>query len=453
MIYTDILIIGGSDAGISAGLRARELDKNVRISVILADEYPNLSICGIPYAVGREVENWQSLAHRTITDLEAYNISFYMNTVANEIKPNEHVVIAKDQAGENKEFTYKKLIVGTGAIPANLPSGLPNGVHVLHTMSDYFAIEQDLEQNSPKKVAIVGAGYVGLEMAEALQKRGVEVTIVQRGKEVLSTIENDLAKTVSNELRQNNINVLTDKGINSIEKDDNQLNYYLAMSDGTELHGFEAVILVIGVVPNTKLLEKAGAKLGVNNAVLTNEKMETNLQDVYAAGDLIVTKHRLLGDTYLPLGTTAHKQGRIAGANAVGNSRTFKGILGSQVLRVFDLIIARTGILPSEALDSGYTPVTVTSVVDDHKAYIPGSKKITIRLTADKSSRRIIGAQLIGHFGSEVAKRADVFSTAIYNNMTVDEFSDLDLTYSPIVGAPWDAVQAAAQKLELELNK
>jgi NADPH-dependent 2,4-dienoyl-CoA reductase/sulfur reductase-like enzyme len=173
--------------------------------------------------------------------------------------------------------------------------------------------------------------------------------------------------------------------------------------------------------------------------------MRTNLPDVFAAGDCVVTHHRLLGTGYLPLGTTAHKQGRIAGENAIGRSREFAGTLGTQVVKVFDLVAARTGLRDHEAAAAGFEPITVASEADDHNAYYPGSHKITMRYTGDGRTGRLLGVQLIGHLGTEVAKRIDIQATAIFNEMTVDALSDLDLSYTPPLGSPWDAVQTGAQ--------
>jgi NADPH-dependent 2,4-dienoyl-CoA reductase/sulfur reductase-like enzyme len=453
IIETQLLIIGGSDAGISAALRARELDATVRITMILADEYPNLSICGIPYAVSGEVAQWQNLAHRTVDDLRGYDIEFFMNTVATGIDAQSHLVTAKAVDGDEITFRYDKLMVGTGAVPKSVGmKDLPAGVHVLHTMGDFFSIQDDLAKVEQPEVAIVGAGYVGIEMAEALIKRDMAVTLYQRGVEVLSTLDADLAAGIGDELRRHGVTVKTNTAIDVIARAAD--HYEVVLDDGRVDGDFDVVLVVVGVAPNSTLLAAAGAKVDELGAVVVTDRMETTLPDVYAAGDLVQTKHRLLGDDgYLPLGTTAHKQGRVAGANIVGRETHFAGVIGSQVLRVFEQVAARTGLLASEAEAVGYSVVEHTAVVDDHKAYYPGATKITIRVVADVESHRILGAQLVGAYGSEVAKRADIFATAIYNGMTVEAFSDLDLTYSPVVGAPWDAVQAAVQQLELKLNQ
>ena len=182
------------------------------------------------------------------------------------------------------------------------------------------------------------------------------------------------------------------------------------------------------------------AELGVKNAVVVDRQMRTNLPDVFAAGDCVVTHHQLLGVTYLPLGTTAHKQGRVAGENALGGSREFAGSLGTQVVKIFDLVAARTGLRDHEATAAGYDPVSLTSQADDHKAYYPGSHPITMRYTGDRRTGRLLGVQLVGHLRSEIAKRIDMPATAIHNDMTVDALADLDLSYTPPLGSPWEAL-------------
>ena len=205
------------------------------------------------------------------------------------------------------------------------------------------------------------------------------------------------------------------------------------------------VLVVVGVRPETTLAAEAGATLGVKGAIAVDPGMRTSLPDVFAAGDCVITHHRLLGETYLPLGTTAHKQGRVAGENALGGNREFAGSLGTQVVKIFDQAAARTGLRDHEAVAAGFDPVTVASEADDHKAYYPGSHRIHMRVTGDRGTGRLLGLQLFGHRHAEIAKRIDIAATAIYHNMTVDAVSDLDLSYTPPLGSPWEAVQMGAQ--------
>jgi NADPH-dependent 2,4-dienoyl-CoA reductase/sulfur reductase-like enzyme len=205
------------------------------------------------------------------------------------------------------------------------------------------------------------------------------------------------------------------------------------------------VLVVVGVRPETALAAEAGARLGVRGAIAVDPGMRTGLPDIFAAGDCVITHHRLLGVTYLPLGTTAHKQGRVAGENALGGNRQFAGSLGTQVVKIFDQAVARTGLRDHEARSAGFDPVTVESAADDHKAYYPGSHRITMRVTGDRATGQLLGLQLFGHKNAEIAKRIDIAATAIFHGMTVEAVSDLDLSYTPPLGSPWEAVQMGAQ--------
>ena len=217
-------------------------------------------------------------------------------------------------------------------------------------------------------------------------------------------------------------------------------------SAGSELTAFaDLVLVVVGVRPDTALAAEAGAELGIGGAISVDRGMRTNLEGVFAAGDCVVTHHRLMGLTYLPLGTTAHKQGRVAGENAIGGSAEFAGSLGTQVVKVFDMVASRTGLRDQEATAAGFDPVTVEFEADDHKAYYPGSHRIRMRYTGDRRTGRLLGLQLFGHNHAEVAKRIDIAAAAIFNEMTVDAMSELDLSYTPPLGSPWDAVQMGAQ--------
>ena len=206
----------------------------------------------------------------------------------------------------------------------------------------------------------------------------------------------------------------------------------------------DMVLVVVGVRPDTELASGAGAALGHRGAIAVDRHMRTNLPHVFAAGDCVVTHHRLLGTTYLPLGTTAHKQGRVAGENALGGDREFAGSLGTQVVKIFDHAVARTGLRDHEAAAGGYDPLTIAAEADDHKAYYPGSHRIAMRYTGDRRGR-LLGVQLFGHRHSEIAKRVDIAATAIFNEMSVEAVSDLDLSYTPPLGSPWDAMQIGAQ--------
>jgi NADPH-dependent 2,4-dienoyl-CoA reductase/sulfur reductase-like enzyme len=459
-----LVMIGGSDAGISAALRACELDPSADVTVVLEDAYPNFSICGIPYYLSGEVAHWRNLAHRTIADLEAAGMRLRLDTTARRIDVPARKLLITSAAGGEELLGYDKLIVGTGAVPVRPPIGgldalgAADGVHLLHSMGDTFAVMRTLETAAPASAVIVGAGYIGLEMADALTVRGLQVTQMEQLPEVLPTVDPQLGALVHAELAGRGVRVLTGTTVRQISRAapgrTGRLAVQATAADGSAVNrAADLVLVVVGVRPETALAAGAGAELGVKGAIAVDPGMRTSLPDVFAAGDCVVTHHRLLGVTYLPLGTTAHKQGRVAGENALGGNRQFAGSLGTQVVKIFDQAAARTGLRDHEAAAAGFDPVTIGSQADDHKAYYPGAHRITMRVTGDRATGRLLGLQLFGHRNAEIAKRIDIAATAIFHGMTVDGLSDLDLSYTPPLGSPWDAVQMGAQAWARETRR
>jgi NADPH-dependent 2,4-dienoyl-CoA reductase/sulfur reductase-like enzyme len=451
-----LVMIGGSDAGISAALRARELDSGAEVTVVVADAYPNFSICGIPYYVSGEVTHWRNLAHRTTADLKATGIRLRLDTSARriDVAGRKLLVTSADQGEE--VISYDKLVIGTGAVPVRPPIaglnqlGPAEGVHLLHSMGDTFSLMRTLEEAAPESAVIVGAGYIGLEMADALTTRGLHVIQMEQLPEVLPTVDPELGAHVHAQLTGRGVEVRTGTTVNRISRAGpgtaGRVQVEATGADGSPVTRTADVVLVVaGVRPDSELAAEAGADLGARGAITVDSGMRTGLPDIFAAGDCVVTHHRLLGETYLPLGTTAHKQGRVAGENALGGNRQFAGSLGTQVVKIFDQAAARTGVRDHEAAAAGIDPVTVQSEADDHKAYYPGSHRIIMRVTGDRATGQLLGMQLFGHKNAEIAKRIDIAATAIFHGMTVDGLSDLDLSYTPPLGSPWEAVQMGAQ--------
>lgn len=441
-----LVVVGGSDAGISAALRAREVAPDTDVTVVVADRFPNFSICGIPYHVAGDVPRWQSLAHRGVSELEASGLQLRLDTVARRIDPVKRWLTV----GTGDEIAYDELVIGTGAVPVRPPIdgldrlGPANGVFLLHTMADTFALTAALD-GGPREVLVVGAGYIGVEMVEALSARGLQVTQVEALPEVLPTVDPELGRLVRARIEKAGVEVITGVSVDRVHEAGGRL----AVSGSDEFRReVDLVLVVVGVRPDTALAETAGAELGVRRAIKVERSMRTSVPHIWAAGDCVVTHHRLLGETYLPLGTTAHKQGRVAGENAVSGSREYAGSLGSQVVKVFDLVVGRTGLRDAEARRAGFQPLTVAATADDHKAYYPGARPIAMRWTGDHASGRLLGVQLVGQLDSEIAKRVDVAAAAIHSGLSVAEISDLDLTYTPPLGSPWDAVQIGAQAWE-----
>jgi len=437
------------------------------VTVVVADAYPNFSICGIPYYVSGQVTHWKNLAHRTLRDLEETGMNVALDSRATEIDPQHRRVRIETAGGEERVISYDALVIGTGATSVR-PSiegltgddalGTTEGVHLLHSMGDTFDLMQSLEQLSPQSAAIIGAGYIGLEMAEGLCARGIAVTQFEQLPEVLPTVDRALGARVRNELMAHDIVVHTNSTVTGIALAPVGSSGRLAIESvdaakETKTVFVDIALVVVGVRPDVELARSAGVRIGSHGAITVDTSMRTNFEGVFAAGDCVETHHRLLGATYLPLGTTAHKQGRIAGENAIGGSIEFAGSLGTQVVKVFDMAVARTGLRDHEAKGIGFDPVTYEIEADDHKAYYPGSRRIAMRFTGDRSSHRLLGVQLFGHRDSSIAKRIDIAATAIFHEMTVGSISDLDLSYTPPLGSPWDAIQIGAQGWESMLRR
>jgi NADPH-dependent 2,4-dienoyl-CoA reductase/sulfur reductase-like enzyme len=280
-------------------------------------------------------------------------------------------------------------------------------------------------------------------MADALSHRGIEVEIIGRSASVLPTVDPEVGELVRNQLEGRQVRVHTGISVERVRRAQDQV--VIEAAGGFSLQA-DLVLWATGVSPSTELATAAGAETGIQGACKVTRRMETNVPFVYSAGDCAETWHRVLdAPTWLPLGTTAHKQGRVAGENAVGGDSEFQGTVGTQVVKVFDLAIARTGLLGPEAARCGFSPVTVQTEAYDHKRYYPGANALQLRVTGDAGSERLLGAQIAGHWKAEVAKRIDVFATALFHRMKVDELNALDLSYTPPLGSPWDAVQIAAQ--------
>lgn len=411
---------------------------------MVEDAFPNYSICGLPFYLSDEVQDAHHLAHRTHAELSETGISLLLNHQAQTIEPGAHAVVVRDGAGHAQRLPYDRLLIATGArsrCPRFPGLDLP-GVFLLHTMEDSFAMQQYLSGQAPRSAVIVGGGYIGLEMADALTLRGIAVTLVEHGSSVLKTVNPSLGALIRTNLEQHGVVVKTGTRVQQITA---QQEHLCVSGSG----GFEAatdlVLVAVGVEPRTELAQAIGAEVGIQGAIRVSRSMETSLPDILAAGDCVETWHRLLTrPTYLPLGTTAHKQGRVAGARAIGRTACFAGTLGTQVVKVFDQVVARTGLREDEAREALFDPLTVSGTYFDHKVYYPGAQPVHLLLTGDRATGRLLGAQMVGAVPTEVAKRIDVVATALFHAMTVEALSELDLSYTPPLGSPWDLLQMGA---------
>ena len=436
-----IRIIGGSDAGISAALRARELNSEADIAVFLADDFPNYSICGLPFFLSGETPDWHSLAHRK----EFEGIRIHRSCPVKHIDVAQKQLTVERAGGKAELVSYDKLVIATGAVPIrpNIEGTSLPGVHELHTMEDSFNVMKQLERADAKSAVIIGAGYIGVEMADALTHRGMAVTLVERSPFVFPSVDEEFGSLIQDRLRKHDVEVVTGTEVAGIESTPSGL---VVRAKDRWRRSADLALLVVGVKPASDLAREAGVLIGHRGAIKVNRRMETGVPDVYAAGDCAETWHRVLQrDTYLPLGTTSHKQGRVAGENAAGGDREFAGSLGTQVVKIFELAIARSGLRQSQATDAGFNAATIASTFWDHKAYYPGAEEMHFRVTGDPISGKLLGAQIVGHWKSEVSKRIDIFAAALFHGMSVDELNELDLSYTPPLSSPWDPIQMSAQ--------
>ena len=317
-------------------------------------------------------------------------------------------------------------------------------------MADSFTVRQYIEHNKTRRAVVIGGGYIGLEMADALTRRHMEVTLLEFAPEVLTTLDLELGQVIRKELLAKGVRVVTGQAAQSIGRDQGELAVTTATG---ETHAADLVIVASGAKPATALAQTAGIGLGASRAIAVDRTMATGVADIWAAGDCVHTWHRLLQThLYMPLGTTAHKQGRVAGENMLGGQRQFEGSLGTQVVKVFDRVAARTGLRDKEATAAGFDPLTVSLTTWDHKVYYPGATEILIRITGERRTVRLLGAQMVGHHAAEISKRVDIVATALFHQMSMEAMADLDLAYTPPLSSPWDPVQMAAMRWCAALN-
>lgn len=435
-----LLVIGAVAAGTSAAAKARRVDPELDIKVFADGEYISYGSCGLPYYIGGIIASKEKLLARSIENFAQQGIMVKNRTRADRIDLTEHKVLFSDLA-VNKTFTeeYDNLVIATGARPITFdwPGADQEGIFTLRTVNDGVAIKNYLSSAAPKNILIIGAGYIGLEMAENLSTLGLQVTLVEHGSQVAPNMDPDMALLIQEHIEQQGIRVLLNQEISGFEGDETVTG--ALTSSGKIMADF--VLVSAGVRPNSELAAAAGIELGINQAIKVNSRMETNAPGVYSAGDCATTTNLITGaEVYIPMGTTANKQGRVAGENAAGGQAAFKGVLGTGIARVFDLEIARTGLSERECQVNGieFTSQTVKS----RTAALPNlAGPVWIKMVAEQTSRRILGSQIVGYAGS--GKRIDTIAAAINLGARLEDMFDLDMAYAPPFSPVWDPVLVA----------
>jgi len=442
------VVIGGVAAGMSAASRAKRRKPDMEVVVLERGQFVSYGSCGLPYFISDLVKDVQGLVvHDAAFFREKRGIEVLTGHEVTRIDPQSKVVFARNlEKGEEITLGYDKLAICTGASPMRpeLPGVNLKNVFVLRTAEDGVALKEFIDEESPKRAAIIGAGLIGLEMAEAFRARGLEVVVIKRpGSNILKMFDDDMAKLVEEELKRNGVELAKNATVQGFEGN-GKGQARLVVLDGKS-YPVDFILLAMGSKPNSALAREAGLEVAANGTILVDERMQTSAPDIFAAGDCVGQRHLITGrDVYLPRGTTANKQGRIAGENAAGGNEIFSGILGTAVSKIFDLTVARTGLSSAEAIADGYEFITSTIAHPSHGHTYPNPEPqdITIKLIVEKKTGRLLGAQMIGKIG--VAKRIDIFATALYNRMTIEEISRLDLGYSPPFAPVWDPVLVAA---------
>ena len=438
-----LIVIGAVAAGTSAAAKARRNSEEAEITIYEKDSFISYSGCGMPYYIGGEVEKREELTPRDPAFfLSKYNVEIKTSHEVLSIDPaNKGVTVKNLATGEVFTDHYDKLILATGAraVTPPIPGRESANVFTLRTINDMLNIEAFLDRQKPKTAAIVGTGFIGLEMCENLMRRGLTVTLLEKLPQVTPGLDADMAIHVEEHLKKNGVRVLTSAAISQIAEQS------ILMADGTEIPA-ELVLLSTGVRPNTEIASAAGVTLGNSGAIVVNARMETNLPDVYACGDCIEQFHVVTGkQVFRPLGSTANKTGRIAGDCATGGTLAYRGTLGTGIFRVLGLAVGQTGLSEREAREAGYDTVVCHNTKPDRPEYL-GGKEMTIKAVADRETGRLLGVQIVGYEG--VDKRIDVFATAITYGAKAEDLFYLDLAYAPPFSTTKDPVMYTGMILE-----
>ncbi|HWQ97123.1 MAG TPA: FAD-dependent oxidoreductase [Clostridia bacterium] len=438
-----ILVIGAVAAGTSAAAKARRNTEDAEITIYERDSFISYSGCGMPYFLGGEVEKAAELSPRDPAFFrEKYNVEIKTRHEVLLIDPAQKTLRVKDLAtGDVVDDHYDKLILATGAraVTPPIPGREKEHVFTLRNINDMLRIEQFLAEQHPKSAVIVGTGFIGMEMCESLTRLGISVTLLDKLPQVTPGLDPDMAILVEEHLKKSGITVKT--GVSIAEMTDESV----LLADGTAFPA-ELVLLSTGIRPNGELASYAGVALGASGAILVNERMETNLADIYACGDCTEQFHVVTGkQVYRPLGSTANKTGRIAGDCATGGSLRYRGTLGTGIFRVLGLAVGQTGLTEREAREAGFDPVVCHNTKPDKPEYL-GGEEMTIKALADRATGRVLGVQIVGKAG--VDKRIDVFATAISFGAKAEDLFYLDLAYAPPFSTTKDPVMYTGMILE-----
>lgn len=438
-----VVIIGGVAGGATAAARIRRLDENAEIIVFEKSGYVSYANCGLPYYIGDVITEPEALTLQTPESFWGrFRVDMRVKHEVLKIYPERKSVEVRNlNTNEVFEESYDKLLISTGAKPTQprLPGIGLDKLFTLRTVEDTFRIKEFINENKPKSAVLAGGGFIGLELAENLRELGMDVTIVQRPKQLMNPFDSEMAAFIHGEMRKHGVKLALGYTVEGFEEKNNGIDVLL--QDEKPLHA-DMVILAIGVTPDSSLAREAGLELGMKGSIAVNDRMETSVPDIYAVGDAVQVKHFVTGeDALIALAGPANKQGRIAADNICGGDSKYQGSQGSSVIKIFDMTAAATGINETSAKKSGLDVDKVILSPMSHAGYYPGGKMMTMKVLFEKNTYKLLGAQIVGYEG--VDKRIDVLATAIRAGMKATELKDLDLAYAPPFSSAKDPVNMA----------
>lgn len=443
-----IVIIGGVAAGATAAAKVRRISASAQITMLEAGPDISFANCGLPYYIGGDITSRSKLILQSPESFnEQYGVDVHTHTIVTSVDKENHLVKSIDtRSGEQKVFEYTKLILAQGGRPVTpaLPGADSEHVFTLWTLEDMDKISRHLDEKKPKTAVVVGGGFIGLEMVEALVKRGLSVNVVEMQQHVMSLMDAETAGFVENEMLSYGVGIHTSTGVTEIS------SRSVKLANGKILEA-EMVLLSIGVRPTLQLAKEAGLEIGESGGLLVNSQLQTSDPDIYAAGDMVEIEHRVNGKKVrIPLAGPANRQGRIAAENALGGNHSYKGALGTSVVRVFEAVAGMTGLSLSQARAAGINAEAVVVHKEHHTSYYPGAENVTVTLVYDRETGVVLGGQTAGYKGAD--KRLDVIATAAASKLTIHDIADLDLAYSPPIGTANDAINMAAYTAENRLS-
>lgn len=443
-----IVIVGGVAGGATAAARLRRLDEQAEIVVFERSGFISYANCGLPYYIGDVITDSDQLTLQTPESFHSrFRVSMKVHHEVTALHPEKHMVSVKNlETGEEFQETYDKLILSPGAKPTQpkLPGTNIDKLFTLRTVEDTLRIKDYIQKNQPKSAIVAGGGFISLELAENLRELGMEVTIVQRPKQLMNPFDSDMAAFIHNEMRKHGVKLALGHTVEGFRE--TQDGVQVLLKDEAPLQA-DMVVLAIGVTPDTKLAKEAGLELGIKGSILVNEHMQTSAPDIYAVGDAVQVKHYVTGQAALiSLAGPANKQGRIAADHICGKNSTYPGSQGSSVIKFFDMTAAVTGVNETNARKAGLDVDKVILSPMSHAGYYPGGKVMTMKVVFEKETYRILGAQIVGYEG--VDKRIDVLATAIHAGMKAQDLAKLDLAYAPPYSSAKDPVNLAGFMIE-----